>query len=241
MSVSATPSSNLRFTPTSVYIGQDVAFSFSFENTGGTGLDIWDANVTFDWQSPGYSYSLIGSIHLTVPSGAISSKIWLNIRIPQTTTGKHSFEVTTSGQASGDLSIYSASYPGTLIVVSVPILQLDCNADLTSGAAPLQVNFTSIVSGGLYPYNYSWSFGDGSTSTVANPSHTYTSAGTYNVTLIVTDTETNSQVRSESMTVKVTPPVSDPDPQNGGNLGLILIAGLCVIPIAAAIVLYIAS
>jgi len=33
----------------------------------------------------------------------------------------------------------------------------------------------------------SWDFGDGGTSTLQNPSHTYGSAGTYNVTLTVTD------------------------------------------------------
>jgi len=33
------------------------------------------------------------------------------------------------------------------------------------------------------PTTYLWDFGDGSTSTIQNPSHTYSSAGTYNVTL----------------------------------------------------------
>jgi PKD repeat protein len=37
--------------------------------------------------------------------------------------------------------------------------------------------------------SYSWSFGDGSTSTLANPSHTYGSAGTYTVELTVVDNE----------------------------------------------------
>ncbi|MEJ2395262.1 MAG: PKD domain-containing protein [Candidatus Thiodiazotropha sp.] len=35
--------------------------------------------------------------------------------------------------------------------------------------------------------SYAWSFGDGSTGSGANPSHTYNAAGTYNVTLKVTD------------------------------------------------------
>lgn len=35
---------------------------------------------------------------------------------------------------------------------------------------------------------YTWKFGDGQTSTVENPTHIYSSSGTYNVTLIVTDT-----------------------------------------------------
>lgn len=36
------------------------------------------------------------------------------------------------------------------------------------------------------PDNYSWDFGDGGTSTQSNPAYTYTTSGTYNVTLTVT-------------------------------------------------------
>lgn len=37
------------------------------------------------------------------------------------------------------------------------------------------------------PYDWLWNFGDGSTSTKQNPSHTYSSKGTYTVSLTVTD------------------------------------------------------
>ena len=37
------------------------------------------------------------------------------------------------------------------------------------------------------PYTYSWSFGDGLTSTNQNPQHTYTANGTYTANLVVSD------------------------------------------------------
>ena len=53
-------------------------------------------------------------------------------------------------------------------------------------APPLTVNFTSTASGGSTPYTYSWDL-DVSTSTATNPSATYSAAGFYDVTMIVTD------------------------------------------------------
>ena len=62
-------------------------------------------------------------------------------------------------------------------------------ADKTSGNAPLTVNFSS--QGSSDPdgtiTGYSWNFGDGTSSNLANPSHTYNSAGTFTATLTVTD------------------------------------------------------
>ncbi|MEV0845909.1 PQQ-dependent sugar dehydrogenase [Streptomyces sp. NPDC049954] len=64
-------------------------------------------------------------------------------------------------------------------------------ADKTSGATPLAVEFSSEGSsdpeGGTL--SYAWDFGDGARSDEANPSHTYTEAGTFTPTLTVTDPE----------------------------------------------------
>ncbi len=49
----------------------------------------------------------------------------------------------------------------------------------------LTVQFTN---GSTNAMAYLWGFGDGGTSTLTNPSHTYTASGTYNVTLIAYDT-----------------------------------------------------
>ncbi|MFF3751602.1 carbohydrate-binding protein [Streptomyces sp. NPDC002018] len=64
-------------------------------------------------------------------------------------------------------------------------------ANRTSGPVPLAVTFSSAGSSDPEgrPLTYSWNFGDGATSTAANPSHTYTTAGTYRPTLTVRDPE----------------------------------------------------
>ena len=64
-----------------------------------------------------------------------------------------------------------------------PIARFSANE--TSGCGSLTVQFTdeSILS----PTSWSWDFGDGSTSTDQNPSHTYASPGTYTVELTVSN------------------------------------------------------
>jgi len=47
--------------------------------------------------------------------------------------------------------------------------------------------FTSYVTGGTPPYDFSWDFDDGNTSTEMNSAHRYAAPGTYNVSLEVSD------------------------------------------------------
>jgi serine protease len=49
--------------------------------------------------------------------------------------------------------------------------------------------------------SWSWNLGDGATSTVANPSRTYAAAGTYTVTLTVTDNGGATGTTSQAVTV----------------------------------------
>ncbi|HNQ29415.1 MAG TPA: SBBP repeat-containing protein, partial [Methanolinea sp.] len=62
----------------------------------------------------------------------------------------------------------------------------DFTAEPTSGCpAPLLVQFTDLSTG--IPTSWYWEFGDGATSTLQHPTHTYTTPGTFNVTLTVTN------------------------------------------------------
>jgi PKD repeat protein len=73
-----------------------------------------------------------------------------------------------------------------------------------SGDSPLNVAFSSV--GTHDPdgtiVSYAWDFGDGGTSSEANPSHVYTSANLYNATLTVTDNRGGTA--SDSVTIHVT-------------------------------------
>ncbi len=71
------------------------------------------------------------------------------------------------------------------------------------GCAPYTVNFTSNGSIGL---DYFWDFGDGNTSTQANPSYTYNDTGTYAVMLVVLDTVVCNSFDTTYLTVKVVAP-----------------------------------
>ncbi|WP_427895355.1 PKD domain-containing protein [Kribbella sp. GL6] len=72
----------------------------------------------------------------------------------------------------------------------------------STGNAPLTVSFRGSATGGTAPYSYSWNFGDGSAvSTAQNPSHTYTTAGTYTATLTVTDSSSKTATSTVTTTV----------------------------------------
>ena len=77
------------------------------------------------------------------------------------------------------------------------------DADFSTTKNGLTVSFTDKSTDDSGVVSHSWSFGDGSSSTAVNPSHTYATNGTYQVRLTVAD----AQGLTDSKTVSVT--VSD--------------------------------
>ena len=61
---------------------------------------------------------------------------------------------------------------------------LQAAAAFTTAPSGMTVSFVNSSVNGT---SYNWTFGDGATSTLQNPSHTYSASGTYAVTLIVTN------------------------------------------------------
>ncbi len=89
-----------------------------------------------------------------------------------------------------------------------PDLVTSARADKTSGAYPMEVQFSSSANGGCGEYQYAWNFGDGATSTEANPKHTYDTMGSYNPSLSITDKKGNASVASVSAITVDCPPMS---------------------------------
>src|SRR5256712_408194 len=67
------------------------------------------------------------------------------------------------------------------------------------------VYFTGSASGGVSPYSFSWNFGDGTTSTVPNVYHSYSTPGSFTVTLTVIDS-TGMTSRATSVATVQPPP-----------------------------------
>jgi hypothetical protein len=69
----------------------------------------------------------------------------------------------------------------------------------TNGVPPLTVTFTNFSAGAT---NYAWTFGDGNSSTNANPSNVYSNVGVYSVTLLATGpTGASTLIRTNYITV----------------------------------------
>jgi PKD repeat protein len=153
------PTANATATPTSGKAPLAVAFT-------GTGTDPDGTVVSYGWTfGDGGTSSLQNPSHTYQSAGNYSATL----------------TVTDNNGAMGTSAVAIAA-----IANQPPTATASANP--TSGLAPLAVNFTGAGSdsdGTIV--SYAWTFGDGGTSNVQSPSHTYQTAGNFNATLTVTD------------------------------------------------------
>ncbi len=116
------------------------------------------------------------------------------------TPGTYTVRLTVTN-ASGSNTLTRTNY---ITVYENPVVDFSANA--TSGCFPLPVQFTDLSTAGTGNSNVSWQwdFGDGQTSTVQNPTVTYTSAGVYTVILRVTNDKGCSRTFSRPAYITVT-------------------------------------
>ena len=84
-----------------------------------------------------------------------------------------------------DGSFTDAGWIATYSCTEQQTPSVNFQADTLQGIAPFTVNFTNLTEN--LPADFLWEFGDGNTATSLNPTHTYTEAGTYTVSLTATN------------------------------------------------------
>ncbi|MGC4101992.1 PKD domain-containing protein [Ferruginibacter sp.] len=97
---------------------------------------------------------------------------------------------------------YDTGYK-VITVYSKPVAAFT-GVNTSSCKAPLTVTFTNASTAGAV--SYQWNFGDGNTSLVRNPVHTYTTEGFFTVTLIATNANGCSDTLVKPDFVKIQPP-----------------------------------
>jgi len=128
-----------------------------------------------------------GSSGITLNANGATSFTWSPILSLNTSMGASVIatpSTTIVYTVSGSIGSCISSATTTVTVHPSPIVSFS----LTQNATPNVWDIIPSYSGGSAPYTYIWSFGDGSpNSTLPYPSHTYTTAGWYNICVTMAD------------------------------------------------------
>lgn len=142
------------------------------------------------------------------PTGSSLTYAWTKVSGPGTVT------VANAAAASTTASFSAAGVYVLRLTASDSLLSAsdDVTVTATANVAPV-ANFTSTANAFVVQFtdastdsdgsiaSRAWNFGDGTSSTVTSPSKTYAAAGTYTVTLTVTDNEGLTNTKSATVTV----------------------------------------
>ncbi|MCP5024043.1 MAG: PKD domain-containing protein [bacterium] len=106
-------------------------------------------------------------------------------------------------------NVYGSDVASITDLIAVDLIPpvAEFTATPTSGNSPIVVQFTD-ESGAGTATSWAWNFGDGRSSSLQHPSHTYTAAGTYTVTLTSSNAYGSDQrVRTSYISVGAGPPL----------------------------------
>ncbi len=106
-------------------------------------------------------------------------------------------------RATNTYSYCSDSFSKAIKVLAKPVAAFT-TANAVQCKPPLTTNFSSQSSNAV---SWQWDFGDGGTSTVQNPSHTYTAYGNFTVRLIVTNASGCADTLTRNSEVRIQKPV----------------------------------
>ena len=200
------------FSPTFNLAGEEATISYwrwYSNNTGASpGADVFEVEIT----SNGSTWVDVETVG---PTGAGTTGGWVlhAFNVADFVTPSSAVQVRFIASDLGNGSIVEAG------VDDFQVTLVDCDtgpqppvADFTgsptSGIRPLTVTFSDTSSG--IATSWSWNFGDTGTSSSQNPVHTYTTAGTYSVSLTATGPDgTDTLTRTNYISVSEAPPTAN--------------------------------
>ncbi len=153
-------------------------------------ISIYDLPITNFSASNNCVNSTINFINNTsIPSGTITSWSWSFGDGNSNSTQNPIYSYSVAGSYVVNLTATSSSgcqssSTQTVLIDAKPIVQF--SASVSSGCAPLSLNFNDLSTSTSSGSTYLWNFGDNATSSQQNPTHIYTSNGSYTVKLYVT-------------------------------------------------------
>ena len=131
---------------------------------------------------------------LNLPTGALLN-IPLRLRVVADAVGNNPGPCTSP--ASGQVEDYTVIVRANTMPPAV-----NFSTNYVAGTCVNPIQFTDLTTN--LPTSWLWNFGDGTTSVLQNPSHTYTATGSYNISLSATNTNgTTSITRPNAVYVSV--------------------------------------
>ena len=163
--------------------GQIVNITVAAKNEG-TAIETFNVNTYYD------SYT-IGT--LTVNNLAPSTQTTLTFSWNTTTVPLGTYRISAvASPVPGENDLSDNAYTdGTVQIVRSPVASFTYSPECPAPSSIVTFNATFSTPNGGTISSYEWNFGDGNTTSVANPiiTHVYNSSGTYNVTLTIIDSE----------------------------------------------------
>jgi len=165
--------------PTTVYVGGQVCFNGS----GSTDPENGPLAYMWDFGDSTEGSSVPAPCHTFTAEGTFTARL-----VVTDEPGLTDDDILT-------IVVRMPNYPPVVSPTAMP----------NTGTAPLTVQFAANASDAdNNPLTYAWNFGDGTTSSAANPSHVYPAPGTYTVSLTVSD---GQAATSAALTIAVSPTI----------------------------------
>ncbi len=194
------------------FVGAPLGIAVKTPNGG----ESWQAGTSqlVEWTYTGNPDSTV-KIEL-LKAGAVHAVLAANAPIGTEGAGSHTWAIPVAMAPGLDFQVQITSLANTsvtdvsnshfAITEAAPVAGF--TATPLNGKAPLNVVFKDTSTGKLT--GWEWDFGDGTTGTDRNPTHTYTLAGSYTVSLKVTGPGgENTKTQTDYIKVEEAPPVAD--------------------------------